>query len=125
MEHDAYEQINSSVDMDDEIRAAQKRFDHAQNSLESYMESKEAMEKARYKAVEDSKKRGFFDLSPDKSNLKGDNIIERLGYDKKAKENPKPNFLEKKIINKNTRMILYVVAIVAMLTLIILNHTIF
>ena len=104
-----------------------------QNSIfEKHLKQmREMQEKYQEKAEEaealKNEKRGFFELNLNKSNLKGDTIFERLGYDKDVKNKPYEethkleNWIDTHITNPKLRIGLYGGFCILCLILIILS----
>lgn len=108
-EYDEYEDYDEEeekllIKMRKQSEQYDKEIRKMQKSREQYEASKRRME-------EKQNRRGFFELDLNKSNLKGDTILDRLGYDPKAKNNPKyhkvENYIDSHIANPKLRFALY------------------
>lgn len=114
------------------IEKMRLQSDKYQAELDKLKQSRENFESATKEAQKSSKdRRGFFELNLGKSNLEGNTVLERLGYDKDAKNkpyeerHPVETFLDRKVTNPKVRFVLYLGFIILGVLFLILHHLVF
>ncbi len=126
--------VSDMEDVSEEDLLEKMRIQSEQYKAEiaKMQKSREDYENAKRELKKDSKNhRGFFELDLKKSNLEGNTILERLGYDKDAKNkpyeerHPVETYFEKKVTDSRVRIGIYIGLIVLGIVIMILNHTVF
>ncbi len=119
---DKFEDL-SDEDLLNKMRDQSKRYER---EIKKMQKSREIYENASKEIRSNADKRGFFELNLNKSNLKGNTILERLGYDKTAKNDPKyhrvEGFIDSKITTPKARNIFYGVISIICVIAVLLHH---
>lgn len=127
-DEDEYEEdIDEEIeDLYEKIRKQSLKYEQ---EIERMQKSRVEYEAARKALKDSSKKRGHFELDLSKSNLEGDTLLERLGYDKTAKGNPKyhrmENYIDSHIKDSKTRIAIYAGVCIVCIIFLIIKFTMF
>ena len=127
--YDPENHINVDDISDEELlNKMRKQTEEYEKQLKKMKEAEREYREAKEECYKKHDRRRAFELNLNKSNLEGDTIIERLGYDADAKKHPEKHpelhmmerFIDNRVKNPNMRIAIYIGIIIICLGIIVI-----